>query len=115
MGFRYDDDSGNGKWWELMLGWKWPHQGFTIGYDLVEPNDQPQENEEQQGDDKGQPQQDGETQEGDQPGQMPPPGQRMTEEQARQLLAAIANNMETLQEHLGQYLFARQAPPLQDW
>jgi len=28
-----------------MLGWKWPHQGFTIGYDLVEPNDQPQENE----------------------------------------------------------------------
>lgn len=45
MGFRYDDDSGNGKWWELMLGWKWPHQGFTIGYDLVEPNDQPQENE----------------------------------------------------------------------
>ena len=45
MGFRYDDDSGNGKWWELMLAWKWPHQGFTIGYDLVEPNDQPQENE----------------------------------------------------------------------
>ena len=77
--------------------------------------DQPQENEEQQGDDNGQPQQDEESQEGDQPGQMPPPGQRMTEEQARQLLAAIANNMETLQEHLGQYLFARQAPPLQDW
>ena len=45
MGFRYDDDSGNGKWWELMLAWKWPHQGFTIGYDLVEPNDQPEENE----------------------------------------------------------------------
>ena len=77
--------------------------------------DEPQESEEQQGDDNGQPEQDEETQEGDQPGQMPPPGQRMTEEQARQLLAAIANNMETLQEHLGQYLFARQAPPLQDW
>ncbi|MGB7096175.1 MAG: hypothetical protein WBD62_16135 [Anaerolineales bacterium] len=46
---------------------------------------------------------------------MPPPGQRMTEEQARQLLAAIGNNMETLQERLGQYLFTRQAPPLQDW
>jgi hypothetical protein len=46
---------------------------------------------------------------------VPPPGQRMTEEQARQLLAALANNMETLQEHLGQYLFARQAPPIQDW
>jgi hypothetical protein len=39
----------------------------------------------------------------------------MTEEQARQLLAALADNMETLQEHLGQYLFARQAPPVQDW
>jgi hypothetical protein len=45
MGFRYDDDSGNGKWWELMMGWKWPHQGFTIGYDLVEPHEQPEENE----------------------------------------------------------------------
>ncbi len=39
----------------------------------------------------------------------------MTEEQARQLLAALANNMETLQEHLGQYLFTGQAPPVQDW
>ena len=28
-----------------MLGWKWPHQGFTIGYDIVEPQEQPQENE----------------------------------------------------------------------
>ena len=44
MGFRYDDDSGNGKWWELMLAWKWPHKK-KIDYDLVEPNDQPQENE----------------------------------------------------------------------
>jgi hypothetical protein len=38
-----NDDTG--KWWEFMLGWKWPHQGFTIGYDLVEPHEQPQENE----------------------------------------------------------------------
>jgi hypothetical protein len=34
MGFRFDSEQ-NGKWWEFMLGWKWPHQGFTIGYDLV--------------------------------------------------------------------------------
>jgi hypothetical protein len=39
----------------------------------------------------------------------------MTEEQARQLLAAVANDMQTLQEKLGQYLFARGAPPVQDW
>ena len=45
MGFRYDDDSGNGKWWELMMGWKWPHQGFTVGYDLIQPYEQPEENE----------------------------------------------------------------------
>ena len=38
-----NDDTG--KWWEFMLGWKWPHQGFTIGYDIVEPQEQPQENE----------------------------------------------------------------------
>ena len=62
-----------------------------------------------------QPQQDEQSQDGDQPSQIPPPGQRMTEAQARQLLAALADNMESLQEHLGQYLFARQAPPVQDW
>lgn len=75
--------------------------------------DQADPNDEQQGDGSSQPQPGDETQ--DQPAQMPPPGQRMTEEQARQLLAALASEMETLQEHLGQYLFARQAPPLQDW
>jgi Ca-activated chloride channel family protein len=84
-----------------------------------EAGDQSQENdpqdEEQQGEGNGQPQQDEQTQEGDQPSQIPPPGQRMTEAQARQLLAALADNMESLQEHLGQYLFARQAPPVQDW
>ena len=35
----------NGKWYEFLLGWKWPHQGFTIGYDFVQPNEQPEENE----------------------------------------------------------------------
>ncbi len=84
-----------------------------------EDGDQSQENdpqnEEQQDEGNGQSQQDEQPQDGDQPSQIPPPGQRMTEEQARQLLAALADNMETLQEHLGQYLFARQAPPVQDW
>ncbi len=27
---------------ELLFGWKWPHQGLTFGYDLVEPQDQPE-------------------------------------------------------------------------
>lgn len=84
-----------------------------------EESDQSQENdsqnEDQRGDGNGQPQEGEDSPEGEQPSQMPPPGQRMTEEQARQLLAAIGNNMETLQERLGQYLFTRQAPPLQDW
>ena len=87
--------------------------------DQGEESDQSQENdsqnEDQRGDGNGQPQEGEDSPEGEQPSQMPPPGQRMTEEQARQLLAAIGNNMETLQERLGQYLFTRQAPPLQDW
>jgi Ca-activated chloride channel family protein len=87
--------------------------------DQGDDSDQPQEgdpqNEDQQGDGSGQPQEDDHAPDSDQPGQMPPPGQRMTEEQARQLLAAIGSNMETLQERLGQYLFASQPPPLQDW
>jgi len=94
-------------------------QGNQDQEDQGDESDQSQENdpqnEEQQGDDNGQPQEGEDSPEGEQPSQIPPPGQRMTEEQARQLLAAIGGNMETLQEHLGQYLFARQAPPLQDW
>ena len=39
------ENDNNGKWYELVVGWKWPHQGFTIGYDLVEPNEQPERNE----------------------------------------------------------------------
>lgn len=48
-------------------------------------------------------------------GQIPAPGQRMTKEQAEQLLAAIAQDMETLQERLGQVLFVQDLPPEQDW
>jgi len=44
MGFRHDNED-NRKWWELMLAWKWPHQGFTIGYDLVAPDENHQDNE----------------------------------------------------------------------
>ncbi len=43
------------------------------------------------------------------------PVERMTEEQAKQMLAAIAKDMETLQEKLGKILFVRGLPPLQDW
>ena len=83
--------------------------------------DQSQNDGQQNGDQSNEGQNDsGEPQEGSnhpemQPSQVPQPGQRMTEEQARQLLAAIADDMQTLQEKLGQYLFARQQPPAQDW
>ncbi|MCB0245462.1 MAG: hypothetical protein KDI12_18775 [Anaerolineae bacterium] len=43
------------------------------------------------------------------------PGQRMTEDQARQLLAAVARNSDTLQQRLGQFLRVNGRPPLQDW
>jgi tetratricopeptide (TPR) repeat protein len=45
----------------------------------------------------------------------PAPGQRMTTEQAKQLLAAIAQDAQTLQEKLGQILFVQAPPPAQDW
>jgi Ca-activated chloride channel family protein len=84
--------------------------------------DQSQNNDQQDGDQQdeqenssGEPQEGENQPDGEQPSQVPPPGQRMTEEQARQLLAALADDMETLQEKLGQYLFARQSPPAQDW
>ena len=44
MGFGYNSEEED-KWWEFLLAWKWPHQGFTIGYDLIEPNEQAPENE----------------------------------------------------------------------
>ena len=78
------------------------------------------EGQEQQDQQDGQPGE-GEPQEGqpdEQPGQLnelPQPGQRMTEEQARQLLAAIARDGETLQERLGQIFSVPWQPPVQDW
>ena len=36
MGKNKPDLEGN-KWWEISLGWNWSHEGFTIGYDLIEP------------------------------------------------------------------------------
>jgi len=38
MGLRFDSEV-TGKWWELLLAWKWPHEGFTIGYDYIQPNE----------------------------------------------------------------------------
>lgn len=43
MGLRFDSDN-TGKWWEFLMSWKWPHQGFTVGYDLVVPEEQNEEN-----------------------------------------------------------------------
>jgi len=45
MGVKFEYDNEDTKWWEVVLGWKWPHQGFTIGYDLLEPNPEPELNE----------------------------------------------------------------------
>ena len=77
--------------------------------DGQEQQDQNQEPGEQ---DQGQPQE-GESDQ--QPSQVPAPGQRMTAEQARQLLAAIAGDSETLQERLGQIFVVPPIPPVQDW
>ena len=79
-----------------------------------------QDNAEQNQDQNGEQEQpqDNNAQNQEQPsqsGQVPAPGQRMTEEQAKQLLAALAQDMQTLQERLGQILFAQELPPIQDW
>ena len=79
-----------------------------------------QDNDEQNQDQNGEQGQlqDNDKQNQEQPsqsGQVPAPGQRMTEEQAKQLLAALAQDMQTLQERLGQILFAQELPPIQDW
>jgi Ca-activated chloride channel homolog len=50
-----------------------------------------------------------------QPWDTPQPGQKMTEEQAKQLLAALLQNAQTLQEKLGDILTVRSLPPIQDW
>ena len=44
MGIKFEN-GGAGKWNELIVGWKWPHQGFTIGYDFVEPEENHKDNE----------------------------------------------------------------------
>ncbi|MCP4164586.1 MAG: tetratricopeptide repeat protein [Chloroflexi bacterium] len=76
---------------------------------------QDQQNQEQQQQGKGQPQ-DGAPQQGEpQPNYAPAPGERLSEEQARQLLAAIAQDGETLQERLGMMLIVPNRPPVQDW
>lgn len=79
--------------------------------DEAEEQDEQQNGEPQPGEDN-QNQDEDSTEQGDQPIQ---PVERMTEEQAKQMLAAIANDMETLQEKLGNILFVRGLPPLQDW
>ena len=74
---------------------------------------QPQDQGEQKGQGQGQSgkQQDGQPQ----PGSQLAPGQRMTQDQAKQLLAAIAGKSDTLQGRLGQFLKVRSRPPVQDW
>jgi hypothetical protein len=91
-------------------------------------DDQPQDQQEQQNQSQGdqgqqdqQQAQDGEAQaeqeqDGEpQDGSQLAPGQRMTQDQARQLLAAIAGKSDTLQSRLGQFLQVRGRPPVQDW
>lgn len=74
-----------------------------------------QEQEQEQNNADGQPQDGEESDEQQSESQVPQPGQRMTAEQARQLLAAIAQDAETLQERLGQIFVAPPIPPAQDW
>ncbi len=74
------------------------------------------EGEEDQQENENDQSQDGEGENQEQgPSQVPQPGQRMTAEQARQLLAAIAEDSETLQERLGQIFVVPPNPPTQDW
>ena len=88
--------------------------------DQGEQNQDQQGAEEQpgQGEQEEQSQGEGQPEEGeggDQPWEIPQPGEKMTEDQAKQLLAALLQNSQTLQEKLGEILFVRSLPPLQDW
>lgn len=105
--------------------------------DGQEGQDGEQQNENQTGDQEGQegdsqnqngqpnqPDQNGQNgqqpqpgQPGNQPGTQAglQPGQKLSQEQARQLLAAIAGNSQTLQEKLGQILVVPGPRPAQDW
>lgn len=77
--------------------------------------DQEDQNDQEQGEGQPQDQESDNQDQNEQEGQVPAPGERMTAEQAEQLLAAIAQDMETLQERLGQVLFVQDLPPIQDW
>jgi tetratricopeptide (TPR) repeat protein len=80
-----------------------------------DPQDQQGSDPAQQGNgsQEGQPE-DGQ-QEGDQPWGALQPGEKMTAEQAQQLLAALMQASQTLQEKLNQIFSVRALPPLQDW
>lgn len=82
-----------------------------------EPNQgeegEPQENEQPQPG-QGQPQP-GDPSDPPPNGMVPQPGQRLTAEQARQLLAAIAQGSGTLQERLQQMFVSPRPPSAQDW
>ncbi len=89
-----------------------------------EDEGEPQDEDESQPGQDGQPDQpkpgDGELTEGE-PGSddgfgvMPEPGQRLSADQARQLLAAIGQNSQTLAQRLGQIFAGGNRPPVQDW
>ena len=78
-----------------------------------EQSDQPQDQQEPQPG-QGQPQ-DGNPSDQQPNGMVPQPGERLTAEQARQLLAAIAQGSETLQERLQQMYVVPRPPSGQDW
>ncbi len=84
-----------------------PQEGEGEGEEEQEPQDQQGQGQPEEGEPD-------ENQEG-QLNEMPQPGQRMTEEQAKQLLAAIARDGQTLQEKLGQIFAVPWTPPVQDW
>jgi Ca-activated chloride channel family protein len=75
-------------------------------------DEQQQESQQQSGQGESQPKEDDPT---GQPNYAPAPGERMSEEQAKQLLAAIANDSDTLMERLNQILYVNMLPPTQDW
>jgi Ca-activated chloride channel family protein len=80
-----------------------------------EPQDEPQDEQEgEQQPGEGEPQPAEEDTNG-QPSYAPAPGERMSEEQAKQLLAAIAGDSDTLMERLNQILTVNMQPPMQDW
>ncbi len=84
-------------------------------------SDDPSDPQDGEGEEESEPQ-DGEGQPSDptdeegNDGFTPAPGERMTQEQAEQLLAALAGDSQTLQEALGQvFMVPNGRPPVQDW